>query len=117
VLPYAHRQRLEAAAAFPNKIVSGDTIKKFQLVVATAMLLIATSFLALAQQPAQAPPRPMSFSSPAPVQVEPISAAWPALIKFAKRLRPLRKHEDFPHMSARGRTPSTREIVSETVLV
>jgi len=49
------RQRLEAAAAFPNKNRSEETrMKKFQLVVATAMLLIATSFLALAQQPAQA---------------------------------------------------------------
>jgi hypothetical protein len=31
-------------------------MKKFQLVVAAATLLIATSFLALAQQPAQARP-------------------------------------------------------------
>jgi len=36
-------------------------MKRFQLVVAATMLSIALSFLALAQQPAQTPPQPMSF--------------------------------------------------------
>src|SRR5260370_26729221 len=36
-------------------------MKNIQLVVAAIMLSIAGTFLALAQQPAQAPPQPMSF--------------------------------------------------------
>src|SRR3984893_1297249 len=36
-------------------------MKKIHLVVAAITLSIAGSFLALAQQPAQAPPQPMSF--------------------------------------------------------
>jgi len=67
------------------------------------MLLIATSFLALAKQPAQAPPQPMSFFiTQTPVQaMEPILEAPGGADKIAKRSRPQREARNFQLMSAR----------------